>query len=228
MHKKDREGPTQNSPTSKRQRIASESEAATPDKLIATERITNNLDANAPTIQLFVGEDDCFEVSKYALMEVPYFRALLSGNWKPGPNRLLGDDPFAVRILLRVLHHTPSQLPRSISTMQLFNLATLCDKYQVTDLVVPHVESRNWIPPLWENDRPRGKLEKWVWILKVFYKTPEQSPRLGFVLNMVAANMYKGNNMWILRTAKTTCRVSDIRYGCTIEPLDGKHLKQLL
>jgi hypothetical protein len=170
------------------------------------------------------------KVSKSVLKEVPYFSKLFSKEWDQLEHSLLGDDAFALRVVLTVLHHKPHLLPSSMSTWQLFDLATVCDKYNVVDIVSPYVESGKWIAALWENNKPcDGVWEPWLWILFVFRSKGERAvPRYGMILDVLAANMSFRDGSWIITKGSHICQVSDITSPNKLDPLHGMYEKRHL
>jgi hypothetical protein len=65
---------------------------------------------------------------------------MLLGEQEDNNHLLPEDSPDAVVVVMTILHHKPSQLPLNMSTSQLFDHATIYNKYDITDIV-----SRMWI-----------------------------------------------------------------------------------
>jgi hypothetical protein len=165
-------------------------------------------------------------VSRGALTQVPYFEKYFSKKWEHADYNLLEDDTQAICVLLAIIHHKPSKLPVSMSTNQLFDLATVCDKYDVTDIALPHVVLHGWIDALWEEKlKPcDGKWEPWLWILSVFSKPrTDLVLRRERVLDVLAANMTQQEGRWVFGKDSTFCYVSDIESPNDLDPLDSKH-----
>jgi hypothetical protein len=162
-------------------------------------------------------------------MEVPYFRNFFSAKWEQPKYTLLGDNIFAVRVVLIILHHKPHLLPSSMSTRQLFNLATVCDKYDVTDIVVAYVQYYGWISAHWKNRKPyEDEWETWLWTLYVFHptRTEWEGPRYEWVIDVLAANLTRQGDHWIIQRRNGFCRVSDIECPNQLAPLDSKYPKR--
>jgi hypothetical protein len=161
-------------------------------------------------------------------MEVPYFNNFFSNKWEQPTHSLLGDDPSALRVLLTILHHKPHSLPLSMSPMQLFGLATVCDKYATTEIVSPYLESRNWIGALWKPDKPcDSSWAIWLWILYIFRtRVEENSSRYERVLDVLAANMRLRDGHWIIEEGNSFFKVSDIECPSKLDPLKSKYKKR--
>ncbi|KAF2024839.1 hypothetical protein EK21DRAFT_93726 [Setomelanomma holmii] len=93
-------------------------------------------------------------------------------------------------------------------------LAIVSDKYNVRDIVVPHVEAQKWVENLWEHDRPYGRdWQRWVRILGGFYHTEERCRKLSIVLDVIAANMSLVEEDWIFEYDNKSYLVSKIDYS---------------
>lgn len=161
-------------------------------------------------------------ISRSVLEEIP---------WKQSFEHLTEEDPQAVRVFMTILHHKHALLPLSMCTEQLYELAMVCDKYDVTSIVFPHVESRGWISALWKDDKPCDK--KWLlWlsILHIFHIPTKRCQRLKKVMDVLAANMAHQSlrEGWIVSGGDNLWRVSCIESSSKIESLHGKHFIRTL
>lgn len=182
-----------------------------PELTPTPERITNG--SQDCSVDIKVGDADYYRVSTHVLEEVPWFRKFLSRNWKQTRYHLPEDHPLAVRIVFLILHHQPSRIPVSMLSSDLFHLATLCDKYDITDIVVPHVENHRWIENLWDHGKPCGRdWQSWVWILGGLYHTEERCRKLSTVLDVIAANIRVEDDEWIFEWNDKVCHVSEIEH----------------
>jgi hypothetical protein len=207
---------------SKRKCIGPAPAPATPIAIVSDITIFTDLFAESAT-KLW-SEETCLWVSKIALMKIPSFREMFSKEWEQSEHHLYRDDLDALKVMMAILHHRPSVLPVSMSTMQLSNLATVCEKYSVADIISPHVESSRWIDNLWKDGEPcDGIWEAWLWILDVFpTKTTEKYPRREKVLDMFAANAILHEGFWTLKRGEYYCDISQIRSLPKLAPLDGR------
>jgi hypothetical protein len=180
----------------------------------------------AGTANFIMKDGSSIRISRHVLMEVPYFSTLLSQE----PDRLSyglpEDEPHAMRILMSILHHKPSQLPVALSTKHLFDLATISSKYNFTDIISAHVECRPWICKLWGDDKPQDEeLGTWLWILHIFHTTKQNSWRYKRVLEILAANMIYQNeeDCWILGRHEHRLQFLRIESAAHREVINGKH-----
>jgi len=118
-----------------------------------------------------------------------------------------------MRIVLNVLHHKLSRLPPTLTAPQLFELATLCEKYDLAQLLVPHVETRSWIDQLWRADGPvHSDWWMWVWIFEAFYGGEHACPRLTRTLDVIAGNTIRVDGEWVFQSSDKECVVSAIEH----------------
>lgn len=178
---------------------------------------------NEDTITLELKDDSKIKASRQVLMEVASFERIFSGEEQMSPSYALPeDDPNAVLVVMKILHHKPSQLPLTMSTGQLFDLATICHKYIVTDIVLAHVDYRMWIDTHWSSDAPNDRRwEEWLWILHVFKGTAENFWRNERLMEVLAANIMVQDNCWTLKRELHLCKVAEIRNAPHIHGLDG-------
>jgi hypothetical protein len=180
---------------------------------------------------VFVMEDrSSITVSRHVLMEVPYFSAFFSKESERPSYDLPEDDPYAMRILMTILHHKSAQLPAAMSTKQLFDLATISNKYDVTDIISAHVECRAWICKLWYHDKPHnGEWGTWLWILYTFHATKLNRSRYTHVLEALAANMihHKESDWWVLGTHEHRLQFSRIESARHVEKINGRETTDL-
>ena len=184
-------------------------DASTPP---STERITSDIAGD--TVLICVGKENrYFETSKCVLEQVPWFRTFVSQDWSAAVYSLPDDNPELMQIILNVLHHKLSRLPPALTALQLFELAALCDKYGLAQLLVPHLETRCWIDQLWRADGPvHSDWWVWVWIREAFYDSEETCPRLGRTLDVIAGNMSRVEGEWVFQCADKECAVSTIEH----------------
>jgi hypothetical protein len=190
--------------------------------LSETTDFTSTLDVNAVDLQ--IGDCSSVKVSKAVLREVRYFNTFFSKDWEKLAYSLSGDDPFALKVLLAVLHHKLHLLPLHITFSQLYELATVCDKYDATDIVAPHVEIRDWISPLWKDNKPcLGSWASWLWICYTFQTIKGKSSGLcRRVLDVLAANMRLRSGSWYIERSSSPIKVSNIKCLSKLDPLQGK------
>jgi hypothetical protein len=184
----------------RRKTRSSTSEATTiilePPEPSSIERITKCPDACSVLFR--VGGKACYRVAKPVLSEVSWFKDFFSQEQEQSTYYLPDDEPFSLRILFLILHHRPQLLPVTLLASELVDLASVCDRYSVSDIVLPHVEAQKWIENLWEDGKPCG--EDWiVWnrILRGFYHIEERCKKLVIVLDVMAANMRTDGQEWI-------------------------------
>lgn len=127
--------------------------------------------------------------SKHLSLASDVFRAMLSKNFKEGAALkstgiveipLPDDDPFAMSILLNVIHGRSSRIPFQVPLERLTQIAILVDKYRTEELIaiLAHVWTENLRSefPLNFNDEMR----RWIfvsWALKrsIFFLQATQS-----------------------------------------------------
>jgi hypothetical protein len=208
----------QSSSIGKRQRTE---EAADATCLLETTDFTSTLDVNAVDLQ--IGDCSSVRVSKAVLGEVRYFNTFFSKNWEQPAYSLSGDDPFALKILLAILHHKLHLLPLRITFSKFYELATVCDKYDASDIVAPHVEIRDWISPLWKDNKPcLGSWASWLWICNTFQTMNGKSSELcRRVLDVLAANMRLRSGSWYIERGNSPIKVSNMKCPSKLDPLQG-------
>jgi hypothetical protein len=181
----------------------------TPEPFSTIEKITNSPDNHS--ILIHVRKEACYRVSKHVLNEVPWFRNFFSEQQESSTYHLPNADPTATRILFLILHQQPQRLPALLFLPQLVDLALICDKYHVAEIVLPHVEIQKWVEHLWTDSTPREEdWVAWIKILRRFYPMEEQCDRLSTVLDVMAANISKVEKHWIFQWSSYTCKVTDI------------------
>jgi hypothetical protein len=182
------------------------------------------LDANA--VDLEIADGSLIKVSKTILMQVLYFNTFFSKTGEQPTYSLSGDHPLAFRIVLAVLHHKLELLPSRITFRVLAQLAAVCDKYGTTDLVLPHVESRNWMNDLWKEEKPT--IRSWTsWLRAAYIFRTRNSKEKGNsiyrkVLDVLAANLRMQDGKWYLERGESPLKVSIIPCPTGLYPLHGK------
>jgi hypothetical protein len=76
------------------------------------------------------------------------------------------DDPAALLILLNIMHLKFRSIPATLSSMELFHIAILCDQYDCVHLIQPWLET--WLQC--QEKQPHKKLSGWLFIAWVFGK----------------------------------------------------------
>ncbi|KAI1569431.1 hypothetical protein PtrEW4_005897, partial [Pyrenophora tritici-repentis] len=194
----------------------STSEATTvilePGESLPPETITKG--PNDCSILIQVAGNVCYRVSRHVLGEVSWFKTLFAQEQDRPIYYLPDDEPGTIRILFMILHHRPHLLPISLLVSNLVHLVVVCDKYDVTDIVVPHVEARRWIEGLWEDNKPIGRdWIEWIRILQGFYSIEQRCQKLSTILDVVAANMHEIDEGWIFEWDGRKCSVENISYS---------------
>jgi hypothetical protein len=134
------------------------------------------------------------EARRGDLMEVPYFNNLFKKEPKYREHHLHEDSPHSIRVLLTVLNQRSAGLFTTMSVAQLSELATLCDKYDISH-IFSSVETCRWINALWKDDKPiNGDWETWLAILETF----KQSTLREKVISVLATNMFVSEGEWII------------------------------
>jgi hypothetical protein len=160
---------------------------------------------------------------------VPYLNTLFSKEWEQPAYSLSEDDPFALKVLLAILHHRVDLLPSDITFSQLYELALVCEKYGTQDVVSHYVESREWIGALWKDGKPCPEVglrswTSWLWICHVFQtKKGKGSERHERVLDVLAANMRQRVDDWYIDGRNSLIKVSTIECPSALDPLEGKY-----
>lgn len=88
--------------------------------------------------------------------------------WKESSSNTLDlddDDPDALLVLLQIAHLKFKDIKRVTHVDELFQLAILCDKYDVTALIGPFLKA--WIDGM-QTTCPTESLDKWLFIAWVF------------------------------------------------------------
>ena len=75
------------------------------------------------------------------------------------------DDPKALALLLRVVHHQYAWIPKTLSDDHLYEIAIVCDKYDMRQILEPWLDQ--WIPV---DTQVGGKIagDQWLFIAYVF------------------------------------------------------------
>ena len=89
-------------------------------------------------------------------------------NLPPLEISLEDDDPNALAVVLRVLHLQNNWAPKSLQPEKLYQIAVLCDKYDVQDSLDYWLVK--WIPEKFEGTIP---VDKWLFIAYAFAKKQE-------------------------------------------------------
>jgi hypothetical protein len=140
-------------------------------------------------------DESTVEALRSNLKDVPYFNNLFKEEPKCREHHLHEDSPHSIRVLLTMLNQRSAGLPTTMSVAQLSELATLCDKYNVSDIISPAVENYRWIKALWKDDKPiNGDWETWLAILETF-KQPTLRKK---VISVLATNMFVSEGEWII------------------------------
>jgi hypothetical protein len=219
--------------TKRRKTRSNTSEATTIDPPSPHLRFTNDKITNGSedqSIRILVGKKACFRVSKHVLREIPWFSTFFSGQSEKPTYSLADDEPFALRILFVILHHKPCRLPILVTVSELVHIATACDKYGVSDVVLPHIGTQKWFDNLWEDNKPCGReWVTWVKILRVFYRVEDRCQKLSTIFDVIAANMRMEEKKWIFQWDDKHQYVSEIDcHESTLGSLDCKHSSNFL
>ncbi|KAK8062617.1 hypothetical protein PG997_014714 [Apiospora hydei] len=87
-----------------------------------------------------------------------------SGDWVVN---LPDDLPQSMSTLLGIVHAKFDDVPQTISPQELFDIAVIADKYDLTHLLKPW--ARAWLDQVWENDSKQylsAILQLWItWVL---------------------------------------------------------------
>jgi hypothetical protein len=159
-------------------------------------------------------------------MQLPYFNAFFSKTWEQPTYSLSEDHPFALRIVLAILHHKPELLPSRITFHVLAQLATVCDKYDTAELVSPYVESRNWMNTLWKTDKASVRMwATWLCVAHIFRtkNDKEKGNRIcGKVMDVLAANIRLQDGKWCLEQGGFALEVWIVPCPSGLYPLHSK------
>jgi hypothetical protein len=181
----------------------------TPEPSSTVHRITRIPDDRS--ILIHIGKRASYRVSKDVLTEVRWFREFFSRNPDSSTYYLPDDGFLTINILLLILHHRLQLLPKFLLLSQLIDLATVCDRYEVTEIVVPHVETRKWVEHAWKDNISHGKeWVAWIKILRGFYPMEEQCDKLSTVLDVMAANISMVKEHWVFEWDDYKRNVTDI------------------
>ncbi|KAF2028960.1 hypothetical protein EK21DRAFT_90177 [Setomelanomma holmii] len=189
---------------------------AGPHLCLHVENLSRAADHN--TLHVITYSDTCVMINREVLLLLPYFQARLVDE---GGDSLLEDDPDAFHIIMIILHHRPSSLPLAMDSNGLLQLALLCKKYDVVDIVSPHVAYHGWVTKLWEGLKPVEKTSKdWFRILSTFevHLVLEND----CMADLIAANIYEQDGKWLWGTAEEVDGVLDIGTWITTPGLLGK------
>jgi hypothetical protein len=156
--------------------------------------------------------EHCFLVSKFVLAEVPWFNNFFSKQQELSTYYLPDNNsPSTLHTLFLILHHRMHCLPVFLYMHELVQLAAVCQEFNVSHIVMPHVVAREWVDHHWEDKKPSGMdWVAWVKILRGLYSTEEHCPKLVIVLDVIAANMYYEGGRWIFKSDKISHHVADI------------------
>lgn len=106
-----------------------------------TEKLTRN--PEECSIKIWVGAQHCFLVSQFVVAEVPWFNNFFSEHQELSTYYLPDHSGSStLRTLFLILHHRMNCLPVFLFEDELLQLAAVCQEYDVSHLVVPHVEAR--------------------------------------------------------------------------------------
>jgi hypothetical protein len=132
---------------------------------------------DTPTIEFHIKVS-----SKHLMLASPVFKAMLHNNFQEGQTlRATGtlqlplpdDDPYALTILLDIIHARTKKVARAVSKDQILQIAILVDKYQLHELM--EIYSDEWIRVL-QPEVPQTWTQEsldWVCIFWVFGKGQE-------------------------------------------------------
>jgi hypothetical protein len=192
------------------------------DKTIVTVSIA---DYGSDTIDIKVGADHVFRVSKTMLLHVPWFKRFLDERWAGHDYMMPDDDPCDFEIVMRILHHQPELLPKTMTIGRLYNLALFTDKYLLSKLVTPHVRTQRWIKSHWTTDQNQLQhWSQWPWILHVF----DEPKKLDQMYRLLACHMFLRQGAWHMRDPRgPPYLVSRIQYGATHGQLCGQSASTL-
>jgi hypothetical protein len=177
------------------------------------------------TVDLQIADGSSIKVSKAIMRQVRSFNTFFSTDQEQSAYSLSGDDSFAFKVLLAVLHHKLYLLPLRMTFSQLYELATVCDKYDTTEIVSPHVESREWINALWKDSKPcLGSWASWLWICHAFQTGKEKGDKFyGRVLDVLAANMRLRDDKWYFERDNSYVEISIMKCPSKLDPLQGTY-----
>lgn len=101
------------------------------------------------------------------------WKSMFGGHWKESRQQEVEfpeDDVGAMLIVLRIAHLRFEGLPEvlELSFTELFNLAIVCDKYEVARLARPLVDSRLWKIPYMYPDYAEECYPGWLFIAWTF------------------------------------------------------------
>jgi hypothetical protein len=179
------------------------------------------------TFELKLKDGTSINVSKGVLMQVPYFYTLLLKKLGQQSCSFLEDDPFAIQIAMTILHHKPYQLLSAMTAQQLFGLAIVCRKYDITNIVSAHVECGACITKLWDQNGPHdGDWEMWLYILQVFQTMEENRCRYQHVLDVLAMNTAYVDGCWVLRGDQQQREISPIESAGVIVSIDREYFQR--
>jgi hypothetical protein len=203
---------------SERSRLSTSSTTTiiTTESLTTKEKITTHSEGSS--IEIWVRTNHYFLVSKPVLTEVPWFEKFFSEQQDQAKYYLPDNNGLStLRMLFSILHHKldlGDSIPVSVS--ELFRIAAVCNKYNVADIVMPHVEAGKWIEPYWEDQKPRDRdWVGWVKILGEIYRTEKCCPKLVIVLDVISANMHLEGGRWIFECGKKKHHVAEMDYWDT-------------
>ena len=131
--------------------------------------------------------------SRHLSLASDVFRAMLSGNFKEGAALkstgivdipLPDDDPFAITILLNVIHGRSSRIPLRVSLERLTQIAILVDKYRTEESI--EIMAHVWTENL-RSEFPLSfniSMRRWIfvsWALKrgIFFSTSHSVCAIG-------------------------------------------------
>lgn len=161
-----------------------------------------------PTVHIRVQQTE-FCVSRYTLEATVWFKTALS--WQQPLIELPTDSEEAMRIVLYILHHQYSSLPKDIKLEDLFQLAAVCDKYDLVPYVRPHVLDQGWMSIDFEHLRGRRSGTSvwcfWPLILSTFEKPG--SARLKSIFDTLASGI-KFDTVWLFERDDEFCQVEQI------------------
>jgi hypothetical protein len=97
------------------------------------------------------GGQKAFQVNEASIWHASsVWSTMLSGNWAESgmPEIFFPDDScYAFEIVLRIVHLQFSELPASLTRVQLIDIAKLADKYNIGQVFPAVVEFKKWLHP---------------------------------------------------------------------------------
>jgi hypothetical protein len=167
------------------------------------------------SIYIRVDKYNRFKVSKPVLLHVPWFKDLLSWQSDRDQYHMQADDPKAFEIVLRILHHQLNLLPVDVSTETLFSVALLSARFNLVQLIKPHVLSKEWMRQYSSTASPNQRYSiLWPTIIQIFGRQKD----LELANILLASRMFQHDGTWFINCNDISQPVSTIRLR-----FSGKH-----